>query len=123
MPIMVVAIELHHATWRQRPWEREVVATVTDIGELITQRPTVRRGRPIIAGTSVSVNRVVRWYKQGVAPEEIGRRIGHLSPAQVYAALTYYYANREAVEADMAAEDAEADELEREWYQSRREQR
>jgi hypothetical protein len=31
---------------------------------------------------------------------------------QVYAALTYYHANREEIEADIAAEDAEAKQLE-----------
>ena len=40
--------------------------------------------------------------------------IGHLSPAQVYAALTYYHANREEIEADIAAEEVEAERLERE---------
>jgi hypothetical protein len=35
-----------------------------------------------------------------------------LSLAQVYAALTYYHANREEIEADIAAEDAEAKPLE-----------
>ncbi|MBI3948505.1 MAG: DUF433 domain-containing protein [Armatimonadetes bacterium] len=90
---------------------------------MIARQPGIRRGRPILAGTSVSVNRIVRWHKQGIAPEEIGRRIGHVSIAQIYAALTYYHANREAVEADMAGEDEEADRLEQEWYEAERGQR
>jgi hypothetical protein len=36
----------------------------------------------------------------------------HLSLAQVYAALTYYHANRDEIEADIVAEDAEAMHLE-----------
>jgi hypothetical protein len=43
---------------------------------------------------------------------------GHLSLAQVYAALTYYHANREEIEADLAAEEREAARLEREHYQA-----
>jgi hypothetical protein len=35
-----------------------------------------------------------------------------MSLAQVYAALTYYHANRDEIEADIATEDAEAQRLE-----------
>ena len=89
---------------------------LTDIGTLIARTPEIHGGRPHIAGTGVTVQRVVMWYKLGLAPEEIADRIDHLSLAQVYAALTYYHANRDAVEADIAAEDAEYDRLERERY-------
>jgi hypothetical protein len=33
--------------------------------------------------------------------------MSHLSLAQVYAALAYYHANRDEIEADLAEEDAE----------------
>jgi uncharacterized protein (DUF433 family) len=56
----------------------------------------------------------VGWYKLGLRPEEIADRIGHLSLAQVYAALAYYHANCEEIEADIAAETLEAERLERE---------
>jgi len=84
----------------------------TDIGTLIICSPDVRGGRPRIAGTGVTVQRVVGWYKLGLSPEEIADRIGHLTLAQVYAALTYYHANREEIEAALAAEGAEAAALE-----------
>ena len=84
-----------------------------DIGSLITRSPEIRGGRPRIAGTGVTVRRIAVWYKLGHAPEEIAERIGHLTVAQVYAALAYYHANREEIEADLAAEEAMADELER----------
>jgi hypothetical protein len=60
----------------------------------------------------------VGWYKLGLSPEEISDRIGHLSLAQVHAALAYYHANREEIEADIASEEAEAERLEREHYLS-----
>jgi len=46
-------------------------------------------------------------YKLGLTPEEILNRIGHptLTLAQIYAGLTYYHANREEIEADIAAEE------------------
>ena len=87
------------------------MAIVTDIGTLITQSPGICDGRPRIAGTGVSVLRIAGWYKLGWTPEEISRRIGHVSLAQVHAALAYYHANQEAVEAEMAAEEAEYDRL------------
>src|SRR6185503_10617654 len=90
------------------------MATVCDIGILITQEPGIHGGRPVIAETGVTVQRIVVWYKLGLIPEEIAERIGHLSLAQVYAALAYYHANREAVESEIAAEDAEYERLTRE---------
>ncbi len=96
------------------------MATVRDIGTLIVRTPDVCGGRPRIARTGVSVRRIVGWYKLGLSPEEIADRIGHLSLAQVYAALAYYHANREEIEGDIAAEEAEADRLEREHTLCRR---
>ncbi len=95
------------------------MSTVVDIGSLITQSPGICGGRPRIAGTGVSVHRIVGWYKLGWSPEEIADRIGHISLAQVHAALTYYHANREAMEAEIEAEEAEADRLEQEYRASR----
>ncbi|MDE2060541.1 MAG: DUF433 domain-containing protein [candidate division NC10 bacterium] len=98
------------------------MATVTDIGTLIVRSPDIRGGRPRIAGTGVTVRRIIGWYKLGLTPEEIADRIGHLSLAQVHAALTYYHANREEIETDIAAEESEADHLEREHFLSRKSQ-
>jgi uncharacterized protein (DUF433 family) len=92
--------------------------TFVDIGTLITCTPDVRGGRPRVAGTGVTVRRIVGWYKLGLSPEEIANRIGHLSLAQVHAALAYYHANQDEIEADIAAEEAEADRLEQEHYQT-----
>jgi uncharacterized protein (DUF433 family) len=92
---------------------------LVDIGTLIVQNPQIRGGRPRIAGTGITVHRIVRWYKLGLAPEEIGERIGHISLAQVHAALAYYHANQVKIEADLDAEDTEAETLEREHYESR----
>lgn len=96
------------------------MATVTDIGTLIVRTPEIRGGRPRIVGTGVTVRRIVGWYKLGLTPEEIADRIGHVSLAHVHAALAYYHANREEIEADMAAEDTEAERLEREHSLSRK---
>jgi uncharacterized protein (DUF433 family) len=87
--------------------------SAVDIGTLIVRDPKIRGGRPRLAGTGVTVRRVVGWYRLGLSPEEIAERIGHISLAQVHAALAYYHANREEIEADIQAEEAEADAIER----------
>jgi uncharacterized protein (DUF433 family) len=89
------------------------MATITDIGTLITQTPGICGGRPRIAGTGVSVRRIAGWYKMGQSPEEIATSYGHLALSQVYAALAYYHANRDAIDAELSEEDAENDRLSR----------
>ncbi|MBD2384702.1 DUF433 domain-containing protein [Cylindrospermum sp. FACHB-282] len=81
--------------------------TATNIGTLVTHSPDINNGRPMIAGTRTSISRVVVLYKQGANAEEIARRMSHLNLAQVYAALAYYHANRDQIEADLAEADAE----------------
>ena len=95
-----------------------MTTTSTDIGTLITRRPEIRGDRPCLAGTGVTVQRIVGWYKLGLRPEEIVDRIGHLTLAQAHAALAYYHANREEIETAMAADEAEGDRAEREHYRS-----
>ena len=87
------------------------MTTVTDIGSLIVRSDDIRGSRPRVAGTGVTVRRIVGWYKQGLTPEEIITELPHLSLAQVYASLTYYHANREEIEADITAESATAERL------------
>jgi uncharacterized protein (DUF433 family) len=65
------------------------------------------------------VRRIVGWYQLGRTPEEITQTIPHLTLAQVHAALAYYYANRDLIEADMADEEEEAERLETEALASR----
>jgi uncharacterized protein (DUF433 family) len=88
--------------------------TIIDIGTLIDQTPEICGGRPRIAGTGVSVRRIVGWDRQGLTPEEIVVQIPHLTLAQVHAALAYYHSNLEQMDAEMAEEEVEADRLARE---------
>lgn len=87
------------------------MSTVIDIGTLIDRHPGIHGGCPIIAGTGVTVRRIVIWYQQGLTAEEIADEIGHLTLGQVYAALTYYHMNKNEIDADIAAEEAEADRI------------
>ena len=89
--------------------EEKILSTITDIGTLISRNPDIHDGCPIIAGTSVTVRGIAIWYNQSLTAEEIASRLGNLTLTQVYAALTYYHANRDEIDADIAAEAAEAD--------------
>ena len=89
------------------------MANVIEIGSLISRRPDIRGGRPCIAGTGVSVRRIALWHNMGLIPEEIVRKVGHLSLAQVHAALAYYHANQSEIDTDLEAETRETEALER----------
>ena len=69
---------------------------------LVISIPQLRGGRPIIAGTGVTVRTVVGHYKLGLTPEDIADDM-NLPLAGVYAALAYYHLNQAAIEADIAA--------------------
>lgn len=85
--------------------------TVVEIGRMITRTPGIKGGAPHVAGTGVTVQRIVGWYQQGLSPDEIADQFGHLSLAQVHAALAYYHANRKEIEALLAAELRDHDRL------------
>src|ERR1043165_580943 len=82
--------------------------SVIEIGTLIDRVPGMRGGRPKIAGTGLTVSRIVGWYKMGMSPEEIALEYPHLTLAQVHAALAYYHANRTEIEADISQDEAAA---------------
>ena len=93
----------------------EWMATPVDIGSLISQPPEARAGRPCIAGTGVSVRRIAVLHNAGCIPEEIARKFGHISLAQVHAALAYYFANKAEIDDDLAAEERLYEELARKY--------
>ncbi len=80
-----------------------------NIGEYIECTPEILGGRPRLSGTRISVRSIVGWYKKGYSPEEISdqfeRPAAELLP-KVYAALSYYHANKDKIEADVQAENA-----------------
>jgi uncharacterized protein (DUF433 family) len=62
-----------------------------EIGTLIDRDPEIRGGRPKVAGTGLTVKRIAVCYRAGIL-------------AHVHAALAYYHANRDEVEADISLE-------------------
>ena len=80
------------------------MTATNDIGTLIVSTAGILGGRPHIANTRVSVQRIATWCKQGLNAEEIVERMGNVTLAQVYAALAYYHLNREEIESYLTAE-------------------
>ena len=83
----------------------------TTLDTLLTQTPGTCGGRLRIDGTRITVHRIAAMYRRGDSPEEMVGTYPHLSLAQIYAALAYYHANRDHIDAELAADDALYDEL------------
>lgn len=83
--------------------------------DLIVSNPKVRGERPCIAGTGLRVTDVVfahLYHDQ--SPDEIAAGYG-VSVASVHAALSYYYAHKSELDADMREQIARARQLKDEW--------
>ena len=70
----------------------------------IVSTPGTCGGRPRIDGHRVTVEDVVGWHeRQGLSPDEIVSAHPGLTLADVYAALAYYFENRDQINADILA--------------------
>lgn len=90
------------------------MVAVVDIGTLIVRTPGVCGGTPRIANTRITVRNIINWLRSGWSPEYILSQYEHLSLAQVYAAMSYYYANRAEMDTAFVNEEAEEERIERE---------
>lgn len=93
--------------------------TLTDIGTLIVRTPGTCGSRPRIAGHRITVQYIVKEIRAGVTPEEIIENKPHLTLDGIYAALAYYYANKELLDAEFTADDEECASLEAEYLAGR----
>jgi uncharacterized protein (DUF433 family) len=68
-----------------------MAATILNISEIVSD-PKVRGGRPVIAGTGITVMNVALAHTTGdkLTPERIAKGYS-LNLGQVYAALSYYH--------------------------------
>ena len=85
-----------------------------DIGTLVTSSPSIRGGRPCIAGTGTSVQRIALMFNQGLPAEEIAAQLPHIEPKFIFAALAYYFAKRDAIDAQIENDEREGEQLGRE---------
>jgi len=71
----------------------------TTLDALLVKTPGTCGGRIRLDGTRITVHRIATLYKQGLSAEEIGQTYPSL-------ALSYYHANRQEIDAELAADDA-----------------
>jgi uncharacterized protein (DUF433 family) len=73
--------------------------------ERIVSKPNVCGGKPCVAGTRIRVQDVYVWHElQGLSADEIVSTFQHLTMADVYAALSYYWDNRDEIQRQMQEE-------------------
>ena len=77
-----------------------------DMKQHITATVGVCGGRPCVAGTRIRVQDIVLRTEAGASPDEILASLPHITLADIYAALAYYYDNRDAIDAQIAESDA-----------------
>lgn len=57
-----------------------------------------KTGEPIIKGTNTSVRTIVEKWRLKYSPEDIVRGLPHLTLAQVFEAMSFYYDNQAEVD-------------------------
>lgn len=77
------------------------------VGSLI-HFPETRYGRPCLAGTGMSIYTCVNLHRMGYTPEQMQENYDHIPLSHFYAAMAYYYANKDDVDEYMADAEAEA---------------
>jgi uncharacterized protein (DUF433 family) len=77
----------------------------------VTKMAGVCGGKACIDGTRIRLNNVVFLHKGGADDAKILEAYPDLTPAQIHAALEYYYDNREEIDAELAADEAWAESL------------
>jgi uncharacterized protein (DUF433 family) len=81
-----------------------IIMSKTVIHPHITRREDIGHGAPIIEGTRTHVKNIVAYYRLGYSPDELAQAFPHLTLAQIYDALSYYYDNAEEIEALLKAD-------------------
>lgn len=64
----------------------------------IEKKKGVCGGEPVIAGTRISVGFIAELEKSGYTADEIVTMYPHITHAQVYDALSYYYDHKEEID-------------------------
>jgi uncharacterized protein (DUF433 family) len=83
------------------------------LDKYIEMTPDVAAGKPRIAGRRITVQNIVVWHERmGKSVDEISAEY-ELPLAAIYAALAYYFDNREAVERTIREDEAFATALQR----------
>jgi uncharacterized protein (DUF433 family) len=80
-------MDLVHASFTLKR-ERHMIAD-EQLLQRITINPEIMVGKPVIRGTRIPVELIVRLLAQGISESEILRQYPHLQPEDIRAALAY----------------------------------
>lgn len=79
----------------------------------IVSTPGICGGKPRIAGSRITVKHLILDHQRGgMTPDEIASIYSGLSLGDVYAALAFYFYNRDDVDADIKTDDEQWTEIE-----------
>ena len=92
---------------------------VVDIGTLIESIPGVYGGRPHLARSGLPIIQLVADYRSGMRLADFREAYPHVDDESLYAGLAYYFANREALDAELDQRDAEGEAAYQEWRRER----
>jgi len=86
-----------------------MTAKVLSISEIVSN-PKIRSGRPVIAGTGITVMTIVLAHTTGdqLTPDQLAESYG-LSLGQVYAALAYYHLHQAELDKQLQVEMEETE--------------
>lgn len=85
----------------------------------ISRKRGLAGGKPVIAGTRIKVAQIaVEFEHLGWSADEIVQAHPHLTLAQVYDALSYYYDHVEEINADIRASEHFVEELRKQYPRS-----
>lgn len=77
--------------------------------ETVVQDPSIRGGRPTIAGTGLRVSDIAAYHiYEGLSPEQLAIQF-RLDLAQVHAALSFYFAHRAEIDDEIRANAEESE--------------
>jgi uncharacterized protein (DUF433 family) len=87
------------------------MTTILNISEIVSD-PKIRSGRPVIAGTGLTVMNIVLTHTTGdmLTVEEIAQQFD-LSLGQVHAALAYYHLHQAELDEALQGEMEETEQL------------
>jgi len=86
----------------------ENLAHMTEPPYIVSQKDLCG-GSPVIRGSKFPVRSVVNYVlRQGLSPEELVKEFSHLTLAQIYDALSYYYDHKESIDNDLRDNSADS---------------
>ena len=93
------------------------MATVLETN--LVRTPGICGGRLRIDGTRMTVNQIITMHKQGLSVEDIVEAYPQRTLSEIYTVLAWYYAHKDDVDRELAAETAEDERLAQEHARSK----